>query len=105
MRHITISYKQKKLAPSPPPIETCSGLKPNANNSFHNTKHCIKGGGETSTHLAMVFMFAKMTGKGSFCHVSQQVSSDVVGQLKEHWTPEEGVTGKGLSFLTQRGIW
>lgn len=53
----------------------------------------------------MVLMFAKMTGKGSFCHVSQQVSSDVVGQLKEHWTPEEGVTGKGLSFFTQRGIW
>lgn len=59
--------------------------------------------GATSAHLAMVFIFARMTGKGYFCDVSQQVSSDDVGQLKEHWTPEEDGRGRGLSFLTKRG--
>ena len=64
----------------------------------------FKGRG-TCAHLAMVSIFARMTRKGYFCDVSQQVSFDVVGQLKEHWTPEEGVRGKGLSFFTQRAIW
>ena len=36
--------------------------------------------------------------------MSQQVSSDVVGQLKEHWTPEEGVRDRGLSFLHNVGF-
>ena len=47
----------------------------------------------------MVFMFARMTGKGQFCDVSQQVSFDIVAQLKEHWTPEEGVRGRGAFFF------
>lgn len=51
----------------------------------------------------MVSIFARMNGKGYVCDVSQQVSSDIVAQLKEHWTPEEGVRGTGLSFFTQRG--
>lgn len=51
----------------------------------------------------MVSIFARMTGKGYFCKISQQVSFDIVAQLKEHWTPEEGIRGRGLSLFTKRG--
>ena len=51
----------------------------------------------------MVSIFARMTGKWYFCKMSQQVSFDIVAQLKEHWTAEEGIRGRGLSLFTKRG--